>query len=111
MNLLFADQASVDREKITEYLLSPTHPTGRKKAEFFSRFGFRREQWEALAEAFQRHGTRHEVVRTVTSAHGTRYAIDGPLDCPDGRSPIVRTVWMIETGSSQARLITAHPMR
>jgi hypothetical protein len=36
-----ADQARVEREKITEYLLSTSHPDGRSKAEFFSRFGFR----------------------------------------------------------------------
>jgi hypothetical protein len=38
------DRAHVDRSKITEYLLSLSHPDGRTKAAFFMRFGFRVER-------------------------------------------------------------------
>lgn len=111
MKLPHADHAQVAPEKITEYLLSPTHPDGSSKAEFFTKFGFRLEEREILREALRQHGARYEVVKTVESGYGTRYAIDGALESPDGRNPLIRTIWMIETGSSTPRLITAHPIR
>lgn len=111
MRLPHAEQAHVAQEKITEYLLSFAHPDGSNKAEFFTKFGFRLEQWEILREALRQHGARYEVVKTVESAYGTRYAIDGALESPDGRNPLMRTIWMMEKGSSTPRLITAHPIR
>ena len=35
-----AEQAIVESRKITHYLLSETHPDGKSKENFFSRFGF-----------------------------------------------------------------------
>jgi len=81
-----------------------------KSSLFFARFGFRIEEWEVLAQALRRHGAHYEVVNTVDSAYGTRYAVDGPLETPDGRNPLVQTVWIIEKGSAGPRLITAHPL-
>ena len=51
MRLPNAERAVVAREKITEYLLSFTHPEGESKARFFTRFGFTPESWEELATA------------------------------------------------------------
>lgn len=109
MKLPNADQAQVEREKITGYLLSTTHPDGTSKAKFFCRFGFHIENWEVLAEALQKHGERHPVIKTVESAFGTRYTVEGKIETPDGRTPRVRTVWIIEKGSDKPRLITAYP--
>ncbi len=96
VRLPHADRAQVDREKVTGYLLSASHPDGAAKAKFFMRFGFGRERWEELAEAFRKHGRSHPVVHAVESPYGTRYAVDGPLETPDGRNPRVRTVWMLK---------------
>ena len=109
MKLPNADQAFVDREKVTEYLLSTSHPDGAGKAKFFGRFGFRIENWEILAESLRKHGVCHPVVKTVAFAYGTRYTVEGNIETPDGRNPSVRTVWIIEVGSVRPRLITAYP--
>jgi hypothetical protein len=105
-----AEQARVDREKITEYVFSETHPRGRSKAEFFSRFGFRIVEWETLAEALRNHGASNPVTRVVPSAYGVRYTVDGPIETPDGRNPRVRTVWMVDEGGTTPRLVTAYPI-
>ena len=110
MKLPHADQLRVDREKITDYLLSATHPEGGGKAEFFARFGFHMADWEVLADALRKHGASHPVVKTVASSHGARYAVEGELESPDGRNPRVRTVWIVEKGSTAPRLITALPI-
>jgi len=46
-----ADELVVEREKIVDYLLNADHQAGATKAAFFDHFGFRIEEWEALAGA------------------------------------------------------------
>jgi len=110
VKLPHADQLRVDREKITDYLLSMAHQEGAGKAEFFARFGFHPADWKVLANALRKHGASHPVVKTVASSHGTRYAVEGELESPDGRNPRVRTVWIVEKGSTAPRLVTALPI-
>ena len=105
-----ADRARVDHGKVVDYLLSRTHPDGRSKAEFFARFGFRVEDWQALADALKRVGISNPVAGVVQSLHGTRYTVDGPINSPDGRKPRIRTVWIVEPGHPGPRLVTAHPL-
>ena len=109
MMLPDGERAYVDRAKITDYLLSSTHPDGRGKAAFFMSFGFKSEQWELLGEALRAVGISNPVTKVVESVHGTRYTVDGMISAPDGRMPRVRTVWIIEAGSPP-RFITAYPL-
>lgn len=104
-----ASQAIVERNKVVDYLLNDSHADGAPKADFFRRFGFDRYDWETLAKALTLHGASGQVAKTVTSSYGTRYSVDGILETPDGRNPVVRTVWIIERGGKTPRLITAHP--
>ena len=103
-------QARIDRNKIEEYLLSESHPDGWGKARFFMSFGFTPRQWRVFAEALRRHGEMCPVAAWGESEYGKRYVVDGPLKTPDGRSPNIRTVWIIETGETIPRLVTAHPL-
>ena len=111
MKLPNAHRARIDRQKITDYLLSSTNPRGRAKADFFQRFGFRIDRWEELADALNRQAVSHEVTRVVETPFGPRYHVDGPIGSPDGRNPRVRTVWQVDRGSDFPRLITAYPRR
>ena len=74
-------------------------------------FSFQPEAWQVLAEALRKHGISNQVVGIVESPYGTRYSVDGRLETPDERNPLVRTVWIIETGGAAPRLITAYPLR
>lgn len=98
MKLPNVGAAVVPRAKIVEYLLSPVHPTGRHKARFFGQFGFSLGAWQNLAAALRRHATEHELSIVEDTPFGTRYIVEGPLPAPDGRAPVVRSVWFIETG-------------
>ena len=104
-------EAYVAREKITLYLLSHGNPRSRGKARFFSAFGFRIERWRELAEALRLHGTTYEVVEILEIDRGVKYIVDGALYTPDGRNPLVRTVWMVDIENSAPRFITAYPNR
>ncbi|HUW99810.1 MAG: DUF6883 domain-containing protein [Phycisphaerae bacterium] len=103
--------AVVPKDKITSYLLSETHPTGRAKAIFFCGYGFAPGAWEELVEALVRHAASHEVAATEESRFGVKYTIEGPLETPDGRNPRVRVVWFVRKGEGAPRLVTAYPCK
>ena len=109
MMLPNASEARVDREKVAEYLLSLSHPDGRGKAAFFMQFGFSNEEWKTLAASLREIGVSNPVTGEVESMYGRRYTVDGPLRTPDGRTPMVRTVWIVEPGMAP-RLVTAYPL-
>ncbi len=73
MKLPNAENAVVEREKITDYLLNPAHPDNGGKAPFFLSHGFRPEHRETLATAFRRLAGTTEVHKSVASAYGQKY--------------------------------------
>ena len=83
-----------------DYLLSDASEEGSPKAVFFARFGFSVAEWETLADALQLHAVENDVIRVLSSQHGSKYIVEGPLVAPDGREPFVRVVWIIETGDN-----------
>ncbi len=109
MKLPNVDRVQIPQAKAVEYLLSPTHPEGAGKAEFFAAMGFRHEEWQTLAEALRQVARDFSVIKSMTSPHGRKYIIDGVLPTPSGRAPIVRTVWIVDAGADTPRLVTAYP--
>src|SRR5436190_24354623 len=110
MRLPNAHDAIVPREKIQDYLLDLAHPIGGGKARFFLSFGFRREAWNVLTDAFRKHAQENSVAHSISDADGVTYLVEGPLETPSKRKPRVRTIWLIETGEVAARFITAYPL-
>ena len=110
MKLPNAEEAWVHPDKILKYLLSETHETGGPKAAFFKRFGFSKEQWTVLDAALRRHARETDVVRTIESPNGVKYVLEGPLYTPDGRTPYIRSIWMIKWNMTVARLVSAYPL-
>lgn len=102
--------AFVEREKITGYLLNPSHPYGASKCRFFAGHGFRVEEWPKLAAALVIHGRQHEVAEQTETPFGPRYEVQGELEAPDSSRPQVRTVWQLDEGEIAPRLITAYPL-
>lgn len=94
--------------KLTAYLLSRSHPAGRRKAAFL-RFGFTADDWHVLADALVRHAATHEVAVVEESAFGTRHVIEGPIESSNGRDPAIRVVWFTGKGETRPRLVTAYP--
>jgi len=109
MNLPNAAAVEIAREKITDYLLNPQHPDGAGKAAFFAAHGFTVEEWQVLADALRRLAASCPVAKKVDSPHGTKYVVDGSLATPVGETPLVRTVWIVDQGADNPRLVTAYP--
>jgi hypothetical protein len=100
--------AVIEESKVIDYLLSEENSGG--KAEFFTAFSFSSEQWEELRDALFQHAQIHEVIRTSESKYGKKYIIEGELSTPDGRSPLVRIIWIVDSGKESPRLVTAYPL-
>jgi hypothetical protein len=111
MKIPNASLAKVERKKITEYLLNIEHPDNGGRAEFFFALGFRRDDWEPLAGSFRRLARAYTVTRSIESVHGMKYIIEGAIETPIGKSPMVRTIWFIDSGETIPRLVTAYPQR
>lgn len=109
MKLPNAERAVVEREKVVDYLLNAAHPDNGGKAQFFEGLGFRREEWRTLAAAFRTLACNAEVTGSMESPHGRKYIMVGKIKSPSGIAPRVQTVWIVDSGSEAARLVTAYP--
>ena len=105
------DHAVVPEAKIVNYLLNVRHSGGRAKARFLESFGFRAQDWRVLRDAVVAHADANGIAATHQTRFGTRYEIDGPLPTPDGRAPMVRVVWFVESNDPAPRLVTLVPRR
>ena len=105
MKLPNAHLAVVEREKIVDYLLNPAHPDNVGKAPFFFTLGFSRDDWQPLAVALGKLAEATEVAKSMESPHGRKYVLDGRIETPSGKTPVVRTIW-IDRGADRPRLVT-----
>jgi hypothetical protein len=109
MKLPELEDARIPLAKMTDYLLSASHPSGRIKARFFARFGFSAEMPEVLMEALRKHAY-NDYTKSEKTPFGIRYVIEAPLSAPDNRKPLIRTVWFIENGAKTPLFVTAYPV-
>ena len=103
-----AGVAAVADNKITDYLLNPTHPKGAGKATFFVRFGFSLANPAELKKALLDHPLNNPVTKHTVTPYGERYVITCSLATPDGRNPCIITVWDAEPTNPNPRLVTAY---
>jgi len=109
MKLPNSDKAVVERGKIVDYLLNPSHPDNGGKAEFFEKLGFESKEWEVLTVALRTLARTVVVARAAESPHGRKYVIVGSIDSPNGKAARVQTIWIVDRGLDVARLATAYP--
>jgi len=109
MYLPNVENAEIPQAKITDYLLNLGHSVGKPKAVFFTAFGFSLVEWYLLQAALLEHAHQHEISEVVQMPTGTHYIIIGELACPNGRSPLVKSIWRVDTGQKKPRFITAYP--
>src|SRR5438477_5858168 len=110
MRLPNPDKAIIAKAKLTDYLLSSAHPSGRTKARFFADHGFTPANWQQLEIALRNHVTEHDATTMITM-YGTKYIVEGPLNTPRKTNPMIRAVWFVETGDDAPRFVTAYPVQ
>lgn len=93
-------------EKLTEYLLSESHPVGFSKAVFFRNAGYTKANAVELLEELKKIAA-NEVLEKSPRQGGMNYTITGLLK----DSVQIKTVWTIDDGSQIPRFVTAYPHR
>jgi len=100
----------IAQEKILDYLLNITHPDGRTKALFFIRFGFSLEAWRLLSECLKEMFYSYDVKYTQVTQFGIKYILEGIINTPDKRNPLIGSIWFVEKNDIIAKLVTAYPL-
>jgi hypothetical protein len=103
-------RAEVNLQKLLDYLLSETHPVGKSKAKYLRSFGFNNANVELLKQGLITIAQAEDVKEAISSPHGVKYVIDGPLQTPVRTFIKLRTIWIIEKGEEVPHFITAYPI-
>ena len=109
MKLPNSEDAHIPREKVTDYLLSETHPVGRAKARVLREMGFDESSINDLLSGLLKIAHSEEVVEVVSSLYGIKYVVEGDLQSPEGARIRLRTVWIVDAGQHRPRFVTAYP--
>lgn len=109
MKLPGSERATIEPAKVRDYLLSSEHPVGRFKAAFFRALGYTQDDWPQLHADLLALAASGEAAVGQASDFGQKYEVRGSVEGPAGRSAEVVSVWIIRTGESAPRLVTAYP--
>jgi hypothetical protein len=96
---------------ITDYLLSDIHETGKHKADFFKRFGFDITDFDTFKGSLIQHSIDRDIEKTTHTEHGIKYELRCEIKTPDQRNPCIVTVWIVENGLEEPKLVTAYPAK
>ena len=110
MRLPGHERAVIPERKLRDYLLSGSHRTGKGKAAFFARLGYRQAEWEALAAALRHHAAAYDVAEVEETGFGPKYVVEGEIESPRGVANHVRVVWIVPKAGSSPYLVTAYPI-
>ena len=110
MKLPYRENVHISKRKLTDYLLSETHPIGRWKAKFFRALGFNETNVNLLFEGFKKIAHSEDVLEVTSSAHGTKYVVEGSLFTPKEGHVYVKTVWIVDKDQDRPRFVTAYPL-
>ena len=91
-----------------DYLLSREHPIGRFKARVFASAGYRSDNWTLLQRDLQVVARSPDAVLTRSEPYGQLFEVHAILHGPEGTLPVL-TVWILRTGESVPRFVTAYP--
>lgn len=104
-----AESTVIGERKVTRYLLATDHPVGGPKASLFRQFGYRLAACMEFRDALGAHASSGELVSAREFEFGMKYVVRGPIITPSGRTPSICSVWIIRTGETAPRWVTAYP--
>jgi len=100
--------AIIEKRKLTHYLLSLVDEDGKPKAEYFRKVGFNETNLRDFEHALLAIASNNEVKTIEKSEFGVKYIVEGLMDSPIGKKFMVRTIWSIDKGKNNPRLVTAY---
>ncbi|OGE38109.1 hypothetical protein A3B45_05415 [Candidatus Daviesbacteria bacterium RIFCSPLOWO2_01_FULL_39_12] len=110
MKLPFKEKACIPKEKLTDYILSESHPVGSSKAKFFRGLGFDETNVDQLAKSILKVARTNNVKSVRKFTYGTNYIVEGVIETPIGKAVKITTVWFMKTEKSRPSFVTAYPV-
>jgi len=104
-----AEHALIPNGKLRDYLLNPAHPVGGSKARWFSSVGYDVESSEQLSAELLQIVRKSDDYLEEKTDFGVKYLVKGKIELPAGGYANLVTVWIIEFGHPDPRLVTAFP--
>jgi hypothetical protein len=104
-----AHRATIAIEKLTAYLLNPSHKRGAAKARLLLSLGYRTDAPDVLESDLRAQHLSLNASRTSQNPYGVAYEIEGPITTPGGRIARFCSIWQIDSGSEVPRFITMYP--
>lgn len=101
----------IPESKLTDYLLSLSHPIGHSKAVFFNKHGFHEDNHDLFKQQLEKIAQEGQKQEAVLTPFGTKNVIEGKLDSPLGHQVTIITVWMENKEKTQMSLVTAYPSK
>jgi hypothetical protein len=101
-----SDEVILDLRKIEDYCLSPSHPRGRHKARVFREaLDLQRNDASWLRDVLLEAARTGEGFRVAVDVWETYWRLDATIG-RQGKSAVVRTIWIVRTGESVPRFVT-----
>ncbi|WP_019986865.1 DUF6883 domain-containing protein [Rudanella lutea] len=97
----------VDIRKLTHYLLVRLEQDD--KSNYLSLAGYEQLSWKQLEQDLFRLVQSTDAVLERTNGYGTLYSVTGYLTGPNGRSILVKTIWMRDDDEELTKFITLYP--
>jgi len=98
----------IDKNKIQAYLLNPNHPDGKAKADFFMANGINSDTELQLENLLKQQATQNDITTQLTTPFGIKYIFESPIEFPNGKTHIIRSVWIRSTNEKVIKFVTAY---
>jgi hypothetical protein len=103
------EQAIIKTEKLTKYLLNFDHPKGKSKAKLFQILGFELSNADELASQLLNIIFENDFNEVEETQHGVSYIVFGNIVGDNGRTRLLKTIWMLPKDSDIPHFVTAYP--
>ena len=104
-----AENAVIETEKLSEYILSSTHPVGRFKATVFRKLGYSASNWREFERNLRELILTNNALEVEASQYGRKFIVEGSLSGLTGDPMQIVTIWFILKGEDIPRFVTAYP--
>ena len=102
----------IDSRKLIEYVLDFDNPLGHHKALVFERrLGFTKANASLLIQQIEMLAPNNEAGLQRTDQYGRHYRVDIKVTGTAGQQAMVRTGWIVASGSDTAHLVTCYVLR
>ena len=101
-------KVTIDIRKLRDYSLNPHHPVGKHKARVFSSLlGIGRDDAQLLKKKIIENMKDVEIEWAHEDKFGKRFSADLTVNLKN-RSFLVRTIWIIKSGSEVPELVSCY---